>query len=106
VGDIYLKEFYLLLFNYLYADLDDYAFNLNYLKRKIKLCLIEKYEKYVEYLVEKEEANKRLDNFEKERDALLRSETQLEIDYKKLLHTQELKKELLAKLINKANEES
>lgn len=101
-----MKEFYLHLFNYIHSDNEDYIQHTNYLKRKIKLCIIDKYEKYLNYILHKEKINHKLDNFENERTVFIKSEKQFEEDLERLASTEKIRKELLIKLTNKYNEEA
>ena len=72
----------------------------------MKLNLIEKYEIYLNYILNKENVNQNLDKYETERSLLIKSEKQLEEDFERYETTEKIKKELLVKLTNKYNEEA
>ena len=69
IKDDDVKEFYLELYNFIYGEEDDKE--AYYLKRKVKLNFIEKYDKYLEYCKIRE-------RIEKKKDTLMHLEKELE----------------------------
>jgi hypothetical protein len=104
VEDPYVREFYLLLFNYIYDDQNDYTHNLGYLKRRIKINIIEKYEKYIDYLTQKEEAIKRIENLVKEKGFLLDEKNYIKNHYDTHIKIKENKERFMKHLANKIDD--
>jgi len=61
-----LKEFYLHLFYFIHGDNSEFSNFHDYLKRKIKIRIIDKIENYSDYLNQREKVEEQKRNFESE----------------------------------------
>jgi hypothetical protein len=66
IENSYLKEFYQILFYYLYEGDENFSNYSNFIKRKLKIYIYEKAEKFCNYYSDKTRVDKQIEEYEKE----------------------------------------
>lgn len=97
IEDNILKEFYLLLFNYLYGESNDFTNYINYLKRRIKILHMDKTNKFCEYLQNKQDLENQIRKFDSEHDNMTQIKNYSAKIFKQLENVVAAKKNALSK---------